>query len=256
MIVNVYCMPRVSFAFEIINVNLKIIFTRLRIYDFNGDLAWLGWLGLGIEIGRSWQSNSQSMLWQPFSSMFSTPLSHIVNMARNRWCHAANGVLATSIHIIAMATFHVLSTPLRPAPFLLAAACLRAAFGCGTNGRAAFRLCPRCTRSDNIFFFFFVSFFLLLFGIYNAACQGAAWLRRQREKGSGREGCLFGGVLPLPLPLPLHMQWGPALIKCFHVACFHFDVRHFEFLSLLRECNTCVCVCVWAKELFIVAPLH
>lgn len=117
MIVNVYCMPRVSFAFEIINVNLKIIFSRLRIYDFNGDLACLAWLGLGIEIGRSWQSNSQSMLWQPFSSMFSTPLSHIVNMARNRWCCAANGVLATSIHIIAMATFHVLSTSLRPAPF-------------------------------------------------------------------------------------------------------------------------------------------
>lgn len=181
-------MPRVSFAFEIINVNLKIIFARLRIYNFNGDLAWLG---LGIEIGRSWQSNSQSMLWQPFSSMFSTPLSHIVNMARNRWCHAANGVLATSIHIIAMATFHVLSTPLRPAPFLLAAACLRAAFGCGTNGRAAFRLCPRCTRSDNIFFFFlFLFFFFFLAFIMLRARARLGSEDRERKGVGGRGVCL------------------------------------------------------------------
>lgn len=61
----------------------------------------------------------------------------------------------------------------------------------------------------------------------------------EREGDGGRGVCLEAC---LPLPLPLHMQWGPALIKCFHVACFHVDVRHFEFLSLLRACNTCVCV--------------
>lgn len=159
MIVNVYCMPRVSFAFEIINVNLKIIFSRLRIYDFNGDLACLAWLGLGIEIGRSWQSNSQSMLWQPFSSMFSTPLSHIVNMARNRWCCAANGVLATSIHIIAMATFHVLSTPLRPAPlsYLLLHACVPHLAVARTDVRHF--VCARVARDLIIFSSFFHFFF-------------------------------------------------------------------------------------------------
>lgn len=73
MVVNVYCMPRVSFAFEIINVNLKIIFARLRIYDFNGDLASL--LDLKLDASSCWQSNSLSMVWQPFSSMFHTPLT-------------------------------------------------------------------------------------------------------------------------------------------------------------------------------------
>lgn len=73
-------------------------------------------------------------------------------------------------------------TPPRPL-FFLSAAGLRAAFACSTYGRAAFRLCSRCTRSDNIFFLFSVSFIFLLFGIYNAACQGAACLRRERGWG-------------------------------------------------------------------------
>lgn len=68
-------MPRVSFAFEIINVNLKIIFARLRIYDFNGDLASLLDLELKLDASSCWQSNSLSMVWQPFSSMFHTPLT-------------------------------------------------------------------------------------------------------------------------------------------------------------------------------------
>lgn len=68
-------MPRVSFAFEIINVNLKIIFARLRIYDFNGDLASLLDLELKLDASSCWQSNSLSMVGQPFSSMFHTPLT-------------------------------------------------------------------------------------------------------------------------------------------------------------------------------------
>lgn len=223
MIVNVYCMPRV--AFEIINVNLKIIFSRLRIYDFNGDLAWTwnwNWRQLAVKF-------SVHAVAAIFFYVLHTPLSHCKHgpkpvVLRCQWRVS---------HIHSYYSHGHISRPLNSAspcpPFILAAACLRAAFGCGTNGRAAFRLCPRCTRSDNIFFFFpFLFFFFFLAFIM---LRARARLSSEEREGDGGRGVCLEACLPLPLPL--HMQWGPALIKCFHVACFHFDVRHFEFFLSL-----------------------
>lgn len=65
---------------------------------------------------------------------------------------------------------------------------------------------------------------------------------RKAERERRQSVSVFGGVV-------LFAYAWHTLIKRCHVACFHFDVRHFEFLSLSFAC-------VWTKELFIVASVH
>lgn len=73
-------------------------------------------------------------------------------------------------------------TPPRPLSSFLLQACVPHLAVARTDVRHF--VCARVARDLIIFFFpFSVSFIFLLFGIYNAACQGAAWLRRERGWG-------------------------------------------------------------------------
>lgn len=120
-------------------------------------------------------------------------------------------------------------TPPRPLSSFLLQACVPHLAVARTDVRHF--VCARVARDLIIFFFSFFPFLLFFFFLAFIMLRARARLASEERE---RVGCLFGGALALPLPL--HMQWGPALIKCFHVACFHFDVRHFEFFSLWCEC--------------------
>lgn len=142
---------------------------------------------------------------------------------------AANGVLATSIAIIAMATIHITSS----CSSFLRRVCVPHLAVARTDVRHF--VCTRVARDLIIFFssfFYFLAFIMLRARVRHDSAKRvrgkvSSVRESERERDVGVSVCRRVGVA-----VAFAYACGHTLIKRCHVACFHFDVRHVEFLSL------------------------